>query len=110
MTNGVMRCIGSASELKLKFGRGYQLELQLHSATTTDAVVESLKERSEIPRVSGEEGDERFVIFDEEESQGAGRAMTDDYWSIDTKLAWSQASNAFSVWRNSACRALPSVR
>ena len=45
MTNGVMRCIGSASELKHRFGRGYQLELQLHSATTTDAVVESLKER-----------------------------------------------------------------
>ena len=45
MTNGTMRCIGTSQELKLKYGHGYQLEMQLRSTGMVDVVVENLKER-----------------------------------------------------------------
>lgn len=62
--------------------------VDIHSHTYPRWYIELLKERTEIPRVSGAEGDERFVIFPEEQVAGGvgGRPMTDDYWSIDAKL------------------------
>jgi hypothetical protein len=41
MVNGALRCIGTAQQLKSKFGRGYILELQLrehHTPTNTQKV------------------------------------------------------------------------
>ncbi|MFN8619688.1 MAG: amidohydrolase family protein [Chloroflexota bacterium] len=62
--------------------------VDIHSHTYPRWYIELLKERTEIPRVSGAEGDERFVIFPEETITGGvgGRPMSDDYWSIDAKL------------------------
>jgi len=64
--------------------------VDIHSHIYPRWYIELLKERVEIPRVSGAAGDERFVIFPEEDApaSGGGRPMTDDYWSVDTKLAF----------------------
>lgn len=63
--------------------------VDIHSHSYPRWYIEMLKERSEIPRVTGPDGDERFVIFPEEElPAAAGRPMTDDYWSIETKLSF----------------------
>lgn len=66
--------------------------VDVHSHSYPRWYIEMLKERSEIPRVSGSGGDERFVIFPEEEVPTAdgGRPMTDDYWSVDAKLSFMQ--------------------
>ncbi len=64
--------------------------VDIHSHLYPRWYIERLKERTEIPMVRGEEGSERFVIFPDEQTQGSGggRGMTDDYWSVDTKLAF----------------------
>jgi predicted TIM-barrel fold metal-dependent hydrolase len=64
--------------------------VDLHSHIYPRWYIEMLKARTEIPRVSGEEGDERFVIFPDEHAPGSGggRPMTDAYWSIETKLVF----------------------
>jgi predicted TIM-barrel fold metal-dependent hydrolase len=64
--------------------------VDIHSHLYPRWYIDMLKARTEIPRVTGDEGAERFVIFPDEASTGAGggRAMTDDYWSIETKLAY----------------------
>ena len=63
--------------------------VDIHSHSYPRWYIEMLKERSEIPRVTGSGDDERFVIFPEEDQPtSGGRGMTDDYWSIETKLAF----------------------
>lgn len=64
--------------------------VDVHSHLYPRWYIDLLKGRSEIPRVSGEPGNERFVIFPDEQAAGSrgGRAMTDDYWSLETKLAF----------------------
>jgi aminocarboxymuconate-semialdehyde decarboxylase len=64
--------------------------IDVHSHLYPRWYIELLKDRTEIPRVTGEEGDERFVIFPDEQAaaSGGGRAMTDDYWSVETKLTF----------------------
>lgn len=64
--------------------------IDIHSHLYPRWYIELLKARTEIPMVRGDEGDERFVIFPDEQAQGSrgGRGMTDDYWSIETKLAF----------------------
>lgn len=64
--------------------------VDVHSHLYPRWYIERLKERTEIPMVRGEPGDERFVIFSDEQAAGAagGRGMTDDYWSVETKLAF----------------------
>jgi aminocarboxymuconate-semialdehyde decarboxylase len=69
--------------------------IDIHSHIYPRWYIELLKQRTEIPRVTGEEGDERFAIFPSETAASGdapkpagGRPMTDDYWSIGTKLAF----------------------
>ena len=62
--------------------------VDIHSHIYPRWYIDMLKARTEILRVSGEEGDERFVIFADEHAPGSGggRPMTDAYWSVETKL------------------------
>jgi aminocarboxymuconate-semialdehyde decarboxylase len=63
------------------------LVVDVHSHLYPRWYIDLLKGRTTIPRVTGEPGDERFVIFPEEEGAGrAGRPMGDDHWSIERKL------------------------
>lgn len=66
--------------------------IDIHSHHYPRWYIERLKRRTEIPRVVGEVGAEHFVIFPEEEREGAhgagGRPMDAEYWDIGAKLAF----------------------
>jgi aminocarboxymuconate-semialdehyde decarboxylase len=58
--------------------------IDIHSHLYPRWYVDALKGRNEPPRIVGEPGEERFVIFDGEH----GRPMGDEYWDLDEKLAF----------------------
>lgn len=63
--------------------------VDVHSHVYPRWYIELLKRRTEIPRVAGEPGAERFLIFASEEGKpGGGRPMDESYWSIGAKLAF----------------------
>lgn len=61
--------------------------IDIHSHLYPRWYIDALKRRSEPPRIVGEEGAERFVIFDGEH----GRPMGDEYWDLEEKLAFMAA-------------------
>jgi aminocarboxymuconate-semialdehyde decarboxylase len=61
--------------------------IDIHSHLYPRWYVDALKRRSEPPRIVGEAGAERFVIFDGEH----GRPMGEEYWMLDAKLAFMEA-------------------
>ena len=63
--------------------------VDIHSHFYPRWYLDLLKSRPVIPRVTSENGTERFVIFPEEEKPGhVGRVISEDYWSLDSKLAY----------------------
>jgi aminocarboxymuconate-semialdehyde decarboxylase len=64
--------------------------VDIHSHIYPRWYVDLLKQRTEIPRVTGDVGDERFVMFPSEtrHTRSPGRPMDDSYWSIGEKLAF----------------------
>jgi predicted TIM-barrel fold metal-dependent hydrolase len=58
--------------------------VDIHSHLYPRWYVEALKRRTAPPRVVGEPGAERFVIFEGEH----GRPMDEEYWDLDAKLAF----------------------
>ena len=63
------------------------MTIDMHSHLYPRWYVEALKRRDAPPHIVGEEGAERFVIFDGEH----GRPMGDDYWDLDEKLSFMAA-------------------
>lgn len=61
-----------------------------HSHLYPRTYVELLRSRTEIPKIVGEPGAERFVIFpDEDREDGSGgRPMGPEYWDVAEKLAF----------------------
>lgn len=59
-----------------------------HSHLYPRGYIELLKARTEIPRIVGDPGGERFVIFPDEEGPdgGGGRLMGPEYWDLGEKL------------------------
>jgi len=69
MAGGNLRCLGSAQQLKSKFGQGYQLEMKIKSVEPTDKdYIEILNGLAKIAGVSAQEatekGDAIFLDFD----------------------------------------------
>lgn len=66
-----------------------RLILDVHSHFYPRWYLDLLHQRSSIPRVSREAGVEQFVIFPEEEDPNhGGRVINEDYWSLESKLAY----------------------
>merc|ERR1712157_296896 len=66
MAGGNLRCLGSAQQLKSKFGQGYQVELKIKNVETTDKdYIDILTKIGKVAEVSEEEalekGDEIFL-------------------------------------------------
>jgi aminocarboxymuconate-semialdehyde decarboxylase len=59
-----------------------------HSHLYPRSYVELLRARDEIPRVDGDPGSERFVIFPEEDVPGGGRPLRAEFWELERKLAF----------------------
>lgn len=65
--------------------------LDIHSHFYPRWYLDLLHNRRSIPRVSRRDGIEEFVIFPEEEDPNhGGRVITDDYWSLDSKLTYME--------------------
>lgn len=64
--------------------------VDVHSHLYLRSYVELLKARTQIPKIVGEPGDERFVIFPEEDrdDDSGGRPMGPAYWDVAEKLAF----------------------
>jgi aminocarboxymuconate-semialdehyde decarboxylase len=64
--------------------------IDVHSHLYPRSYVELLKARTHIPKIVGEPGDERFVIFPEEDRDDGtgGRPMGPEYWDVAEKLAF----------------------
>jgi aminocarboxymuconate-semialdehyde decarboxylase len=59
-----------------------------HSHLYPRSYVELLRARAEIPRVAGDRGSERFVIFPEEDVPGGGRPLRSEFWEVGAKLGF----------------------
>ena len=65
--------------------------LDIHSHFYPRWYLDLLHDRSSIPRVSRSDGVEEFVIFPEEENpEHGGRVITEDYWSLESKLSYME--------------------
>lgn len=64
--------------------------VDVHSHLYPRSYIELLKSRTQIPKIVGEPGDERFVIFPEEDrdDDSGGRPMGPQYWDVAEKLAF----------------------
>ncbi len=66
--------------------------IDVHSHHYPRWYIELLKARTDIPRVIGDPGDERFVIFPGEAEQTGGRPISPDYWDLDAKFKFMAAA------------------
>ena len=64
--------------------------VDIHSHLYPRPYMDLLRARTAIPKIVGDAGDERFVIFPEEDrpDDSGGRPMGPDYWDIGRKLAF----------------------
>ncbi len=67
------------------------LVVDVHTHLYPRVYIDAMKRRgpSQLPRIEGVEGEERFIIFPEEAQQrGGGRPMGAEFWDIAAKLAF----------------------
>jgi ABC-type multidrug transport system ATPase subunit len=102
MAGGNLRCIGSAQQLKSKFGQGYQVELKIKNVETTDEdYVDILNKLAKIADVSEEDaiekGDEIFLDL-EKTKQALTEVSSDGYL---TELVSEKFPNGqgYLVWK-----------
>ena len=61
----------------------------MHSHFYPRWYIDLLRSRTELPRVTEDAEGEKFVIFPEEEqSEEGGRLISEEYWSLEAKLAY----------------------
>ena len=62
--------------------------VDVHSHLYPPAYIDLLRARKDPPRITGERGFERFVLFAEEARTGGGRRIDATYWDVEEKLAF----------------------
>ncbi len=60
--------------------------IDVHTHLYPQMYLDRLRSRRTIPRVSGGDGEERFIIFPEEQVAVGGRPMGPEYWNVEAKL------------------------
>jgi ATP-binding cassette subfamily A (ABC1) protein 3 len=91
MAGGKLRCIGSAQQLKSKFGQGYQVEMKIKNVEPSDAdYVENLSKIAEaadimLPTLANEEGGATHddIFMDLTKAMTALTALTGDTYLTD---------------------------
>ena len=110
MAGGNIRCLGSAQQLKSKFGQGYQLEMKIRNVETSDKdYIDNLVRLGSIIDVEEEEaiekGEEVFMNLDKTKEALNGLS-TDGYLSelVDEKypngagfLIWKEAKSPSGI-------------
>merc|ERR1711937_87359 len=102
MAGGNLRCLGSAQQLKSKFGQGYQVELKIKNVETTDEdYVDILTKIGKVADVSKEEalekGDEIFL--DLEKTKAALNEVTNDGYLADMVTDKNPNGPGFLIWK-----------
>jgi ATP-binding cassette subfamily A (ABC1) protein 3 len=81
MAGGKLRCLGSAQQLKSKFGQGYQVEMKIKNVEASDAdYVENL---SKIAGAAGVIATHDDIFLNLEKATTALAALTDDTFLTD---------------------------
>lgn len=62
--------------------------IDVHSHLYPPRYVDFLRARTELPRITGEPGRERFLIFADEAKSNGGRPIDPTYWEVGEKLAF----------------------
>ncbi|MEX2486540.1 MAG: amidohydrolase family protein [Nitriliruptoraceae bacterium] len=64
--------------------------IDLHSHIYTPTYLDLLRSRTRYPRVATVDGEDRFIIFPEEDDPDhpTGRPIGESFWSVDAKLAY----------------------
>jgi aminocarboxymuconate-semialdehyde decarboxylase len=66
--------------------------VDFHSHVYPRLMIEQYKKREQMPRIAGETGDERFIIFPvEQNSPERGRPVPSRHWDLDQKIAFMDA-------------------
>lgn len=102
MAGGNLRCIGSAQQLKSKFGQGYQVEMKIKNVEGTDKdYVDILTKMAAIAGVSEQEaidrGDEIFL--DLEKTKQALNEISSDGYLADMVHENNLNGQAYLVWK-----------
>jgi ATP-binding cassette subfamily A (ABC1) protein 3 len=91
MAGGKLRCLGSAQQLKSKFGQGYQVEMKVKNVEPSDAdYVENLSKIAEaaeikLPTLANEDGEATYddIFINLETTMVALAALTGDTFLTD---------------------------
>ena len=102
MAGGNLRCLGSAQQLKSKFGQGYQVELKIKNVETTDEdYVDLLKKIGKVAGASEEDalqkGDEIFL--DLEKTKVALNEVSTDGYLADMVNDEDPNTQAYLIWK-----------
>ena len=102
MTNGRLRCLGSAQHLKNRFGKGFQVELKVDVIDQTDS--DYMNNQRALAACKGITEDEEApdnvetVYFSLAEVQEALRTLTNDLFLTDMVVAENPVG--FGIWRD----------
>jgi predicted TIM-barrel fold metal-dependent hydrolase len=64
--------------------------IDVHSHLYPQRYVDFLRARSAVPRITGEPGRERFLIFEAEAKSYGGRPIDSTYWEVGEKLSFME--------------------
>jgi len=62
--------------------------VDVHSHLYPRRYIDLLRARTDVPLITGDPGQERFVIFDHEKAGNTGRPIGSTYWDVPEKLAF----------------------
>merc|ERR1719343_417725 len=102
MAGGNLRCLGSAQQLKSKFGQGYQVELKIKNVEKTDEdYVDIMTKIAKVADVSKEEalqkGDEIFLDLDKTK-EALNEVSTDSYLA-DLVHEENPNTQGYLIWK-----------
>lgn len=102
MAGGNLRCLGSAQQLKSKFGQGYQVEMKIKNVEKADKdYVEILSQLATVANVTEEEaiqnGEEIFLDFDK--TQKALKELSNDEYLMSMVNENNVDGMGYLVWK-----------
>lgn len=102
MAGGNLRCLGSAQQLKSKFGQGYQVELKIKNVESTDKdYVDILSKFAKIAGVSEEEAAQRGdeIFLDLATTKSALKEVSSDGYLADMVTERDPNEPGYLIWK-----------
>lgn len=102
MAGGNLRCLGSAQQLKSKFGQGYQVELKIKNVEITDEdYIDSLTKVAKIAGVSEEDAQQKGgeIFLDLEKTKEALNEVSTDGYLAGIVNDKHPNTQAYLIWK-----------